>query len=85
MKQTKRFFVLALAGASLFAGMATVARADDDGWGRIPISVVVGVPTYGAQVYMAPRPVAHGYYGAPQGYYHHEGRSDHRDWRDHRD
>ena len=85
MKQIKRVLALAFVGTSLFAGMATAAKADDDGWGRFPINVVVGIPAYGSAFYVAPPPppppVEYRYYGPSPSYYY--GRT-HYYWHDHR-
>ena len=87
MKEAKRFLTLAMVGAGLFAALASTARADDDDWGRVALSVFLGGPVYGAPVYVAPPPpppppVEYRYYGPPApppGYYY---QRDHR-WHDH--
>lgn len=84
MKHAKSFTAAAL-GLTLFATLASTARADDDDWGPVAMGIFLGGPVYSPPVYVAPPPPPppeYIYYGPPApppGYYY---RRDH-DWHDH--
>lgn len=67
MNRSQKLLLISCLGATLFAGMATTASADDDEWGRIGLNLFLGGPAYyNPQPYYAPPPV---YYAPPPVYY----------------
>lgn len=91
MNRSQKLLLVSCLGATLFAGMATTASADDDDWGRIGLNLFMGGPAYyNPRPYYAPPPVyyapppppAYGYYAQPgPGYYGRRWGGDGDGWR----
>ena len=87
VKNSKYLLTVGLLSLGLLAGLASTARADDDDWGRVALSVFLGGPVYSAPAYVAPPPppVEYRYYGPPAPppryyYQRHHGWHDHGGW-----